>query len=203
MSAWAWARKQDHASAGRKGSTGVDDGEERQMQRGRKGKEKGAGGEWRGRKVTAAASESAWVRGRKLDRSLGERKGITGVDGGEERQTRRGRNGKGKGGNARWQGRKGEQRRQSRRGRGGGSRISCRHEAPASAAGKRGRGRRGEGRGERGKNKGEKEKRRMREGGGGGGIPKNRDGNGIPSLFRDGKKIPSLFRDGKKKSVSI
>ena len=34
MSAWAWARKPDRSSAGRKGSTGVDDGEERQMRRG-------------------------------------------------------------------------------------------------------------------------------------------------------------------------
>ena len=47
-----------------------------------------------------------------------------------------------------------------------------------------------------------KEKRKRKEGEGGE-IPKNRDGNGFPSLFRDGKQIPSLFRDGKKKSVSI
>ena len=44
MSAWAWARKPDRASAGRKGSTGVDDGEERQMRRGVAGKE----GYWSG-----------------------------------------------------------------------------------------------------------------------------------------------------------
>ena len=51
MSAWAWTRgrKSDRASAGRKGSTSVDEGEERQTRRGRKGKMKGAGGEWRGR----------------------------------------------------------------------------------------------------------------------------------------------------------
>ena len=37
--AWAWARKPDRASAGRKGSIGVDDGEERQMRRGVAGEE--------------------------------------------------------------------------------------------------------------------------------------------------------------------
>ena len=36
---WAWARTPDRASAGRKGSTGVDDGEKRQMRRGVAGEE--------------------------------------------------------------------------------------------------------------------------------------------------------------------
>ena len=49
-------RKLDHLSAGRKGSTGLGDGEERQTRRGKKGKGKGAGREgggarWRGRNI--------------------------------------------------------------------------------------------------------------------------------------------------------
>ena len=49
-------RKPDRASAGRKGSTGVGDGEEMQTRRGRKGKGKGVDGEegdarWRGRNI--------------------------------------------------------------------------------------------------------------------------------------------------------
>ena len=136
--AWAWARKPDRALAGRKGSTGIDDGEERQMRWGVAGEEgycsgvgfgvgegeeagslvRGEEGEHRRRRLGreadgtgkkgkreggqcavvgeeggAAASESARARGRKPDRTSA---GSTGVDCGEERQTRGGNGRKGK-----------------------------------------------------------------------------------------------------------
>ena len=127
--------------------------------------------------TAAQGGAAASARGRKPDRSSAGRKGSTGVGGGEERQTRRGRKGKGKGadglgGGARW-------RRRNILSDDGGERGD---------AGSAGEGREGE-KGE--KDKGKKEKKEM----GKKNIPKNRDGKGISSLFRD-INFPSLFRDG-------
>ena len=191
MSAWAWARKPDRSSAGRKGSTDVDDGEERQMRRAVAGEEgycSGVGfrvgeGEEAGSIVGGEEGEHRRRRrrpGREADATGKKGKGEQAVGGGEEQHAVAGEEGEAAASES----------------------VTARVRKPdRTSAGSTGvgggeRGRRGEGRGE---NEREKEKKRRR----GGEIAKYRDGNGFPSLFRDGKKIPSLFRDGKKKSVSI
>ena len=151
----------------------VVSGGARRRRRQRKGEEGGA-----------AASKSAWARGSKPDRVSEGRKESTGVGGGEERYTRMGRKGKGKGaggegGDALWWGRN----------------IPLDGGGERGGVGSAGEGREGE--------KGEKIKERRKRMRGGKNIPKNRDGKGIQSLFRDGKQIPSLFRDRKKNSVFI
>ena len=94
MSAWAWARKPDRSSAGRKGSTGVDDGEERQMQRGVAGEEgycSGVGfgvgeGEEAGSLVGGEEGEHRRRRPRREADATGKKgKGEQAVGGGEER----------------------------------------------------------------------------------------------------------------------
>ena len=194
MSTWVWARKPDRSSAGRKGSTGVDDGEERQMRRAVAGEEgycSGVGfgvgeGEEAGSIVRGEEGEHRrrrWRPGREADATGKKGKGEQAVGGGEEWHAVAGEEGEAAASES-VMARVRKPDRTSARRTGGGE-----------------RGRRGEGRGERGENEREKEKKRRR----GGEIPKNRDGNGFPSLFRDRKKIqietekknPSLFRNGK------
>ena len=125
MSAWAWARKPDCSSAGRKGSTGVDDGEERQIRRGvageegycsdvgfgvGEGEEAGSlvgGEEGKGEQAVGGGEERHAVAGEEGEAAASESvtarvtkpdrtsAGSTGVGGGEERQTRGGKGRKG------------------------------------------------------------------------------------------------------------